>query len=141
MYTACTSASASSSSYEPYAREIPSFSAARLAESRFRDATASTSQCRACCMAGMTRSTPIVAVLKIPQRIFVIVVVPCGAGTWGRKCAKPHAARGAGGSLLRFLERLGRVALEADGFGPVIDRQARFAFEVRKKLARGGHLL
>ncbi len=68
MYTASTSGSASSASYDPWARGIPSRRAALSARSASREAIARTSQPAAFWMPGMTFSTAMFAVDSTPQR-------------------------------------------------------------------------
>src|SRR5581483_3189521 len=51
---------------------MPSRRAASCALSRLREAIALTSQYVPCCIAGMTFATPMLAVLKMPQRTFPI---------------------------------------------------------------------
>src|SRR5450759_5268709 len=65
---ASISGSASSSSYEPYARGMPNCVAAARAFSRVREAMAVISQYVPCCMAGITLVVAILAVLRMPQR-------------------------------------------------------------------------
>src|SRR6476659_1118405 len=66
------SGSASSSSYDPYALGMPSCLAVACALARSRDAIAVTAQSAPRCMAGSTFATPILAVLRPPQRILVM---------------------------------------------------------------------
>ena len=75
---ASTSGSAISASYEPWARGMPSRSAASLAFDSEREAMATTSVNSPLCIAGITLTTPILAVLRMPQRTFRIVVVISG---------------------------------------------------------------
>ena len=68
LYTASTSGSASRSSYEPYARAMPSSDAAAWARPRSREAIATTSHRAAAAVAGMTFPIPILAVERTPHR-------------------------------------------------------------------------
>src|SRR6266849_5778238 len=64
--------SASSSSYEPKVRGMPSCFASACAFARSREAIAVTSQYLPCCIAGITLVAAILAVLRMPQRILLI---------------------------------------------------------------------
>src|SRR5215213_10078116 len=67
------SGSASSSSYDPYALGMPSCAAVACALARSREAIAVISQSVPRCIAGSTFATPILAVLRTPQRILVMI--------------------------------------------------------------------